>query len=101
MVVVIDDDATRLDVSEAILAKLRFAVAPFGSVEQALAAMQALRPEAIVARDSAVQQLRDHLPADRDGRVIPLLPLTPELSDPEALIDALRQLMRQAREEAI
>ncbi len=101
MVVVIDGDATRLDISEAILAKLRFAVAPFGSVEKALAAMQALRPQIIVAREDAVKELRGRLPADRDGREIPLLSLTPELSDPEALVEALRQLMREQREQTI
>lgn len=98
MVVVIDEDARRLDISEAILAKLRFAVAPFGSVEKALAAMQALRPEIIVAREDAVHELRGRLPAARDGRAIPLLPVTPELADPEALVEALRQLMREHSE---
>ena len=55
MVVVIDDDLTRLDLSEAILAKLRFAVAPFATVEKAMAAMHALRPEIVVARTECVQ----------------------------------------------
>ncbi|HUK33493.1 MAG TPA: hypothetical protein VLV86_06270 [Vicinamibacterales bacterium] len=95
MVVVIDDDARRLDISEAILAKLRFAVAPFESVEQALAAMRALRPEIVVAGEKAVQQLRGRLPSDRDGRPIPLLQVTAELADPEALIEALRAMLRE------
>ena len=96
MVVVIDEDARRLDISEAILAKLRFAVAPFGSVDKALAAMQALRPEIVVAGESAVQELRGRLPADRDGRTIPLLPVTPELADPEALVGAVREVLRES-----
>jgi hypothetical protein len=99
MVVVIDGDATRLDISEAILAKLRFAVAPFASVDKALAAMQALRPEIIVAGEEAVRQLRGRLPADKDGRAIPLLPVTPELSDPEVLVEALREIIREHREQ--
>ena len=61
MVVVIDVDATRLDISEAILAKLRFAVAPFDSVDKALAAMRALRPEIIVAREDAAKELRGRI----------------------------------------
>jgi FixJ family two-component response regulator len=101
MIVVIDDDATRLDISEAILAKLRFAVAPFASVDKALAAMQALRPEIIVLRDTAVQQLRGRVPADKDGRAIPLLAVTPELSDPETLVEALRELIREHRQQTI
>jgi PleD family two-component response regulator len=101
MVVVIDGDATRLEISEAILAKLRFAVAPFGSVEKALAAMHALRPQIIVAREDAAKELRGRIPADRDGREIPLLSVTPELSDPEVLVEALRQMMREHREQTI
>jgi hypothetical protein len=97
MVVVIDNDATRLEVSEAILAKLRFAVAPFATVDKAVAAMHALTPEIIVARPDAVHELRGRLPVDRDGRAIPLLPLTADLSEPSALIEALRQLIRQHR----
>jgi len=97
MIVVIDDDATRLDRSEAILAKLRFAVAPFVSAEKAILAMNALSPEIIVARTDAVQTLRGRLFVDRDGRDIPLLPLTADLAEPSALIEALRQLIRLHR----
>ena len=97
IVVLIDNDATRLDLSEAILAKLRFAVAPFGSVDRALAAMQGLMPEIVIARTECVRELRDRLPLDRDGRAIPVLPLTPELADPMNLIDALRQMILKHR----
>ena len=97
MVVVIDNDATRLDLAEAILAKLRFAVAPFATVEKAIAAMHALMPEVVVVRADAVRELRDRLPVDRDGRAIPLLPLTAELAEPYALVEALRQVIRQHR----
>ena len=97
MVVVIDDDARRLEIAEAILAKLRFAVAPFASVDKAVSAMQALRPEIVVARMDAVHELRGRLPTDRDGRAIPLLPVTADLADPVALIEALRQLIRRHR----
>ena len=100
MVVVIDDDVRQLEIAEAILAKLRFAVAPFASVDKAVSAMQALRPEIVVARMDAVRELRGRLPADRDGRAIPLLPVTAELSDPVALIEALRQLIRRNRTQA-
>ena len=97
MVVLIDNDATRLDLSEAILAKLRFAVAPFASVERALTAMTALMPEVVIARTDCVHELRGRLPLDRDGHAIPLLPLTAELSEPPKLIEALRQLIRRHR----
>jgi hypothetical protein len=95
MVVVIDDDARRRDISEAILAKLHFAVAPFESIEKALAAMQALRPEAVVARADAVAELRGRLPNDRDGRAIPLLPIAIEAAEPVVLVEALRRLLQE------
>jgi DNA-binding NtrC family response regulator len=96
MVVVIDGDATRRDISEAILAKLNFAVAPFESTDEALAAMGALRPEAIVARVEAVDELRRRLPSDRDGRAIPLLQITDDAaSEPIALVEALRRLLHE------
>jgi hypothetical protein len=101
MVVLIDNDATRLDLSEAILAKLRFAVAPFASADRALTAMQGLMPEIVVARTECLNELRDRLPLDRDGRAIPLLPLTPELAEPIKLIEALRQLIRKHRSQSI
>ena len=97
IIVIIDDDATRLDLSEAILAKLRFAVAPFVSAEEAILAMHALSPEIVVARTDDVQTLRGRLPVDRDGRAIPLLLLTADLTEPAALVEALRQLIRLNR----
>ena len=101
MVVVIDSDERRLDLAEAILAKLRFAVAPFASVDKAVAAMQALIPEIVVVRAEDVQQLRDRLPVDRDGRAIPVLPLTADLAEPPALIEALRRMIRRHRAQTI
>jgi hypothetical protein len=59
--------------------------------------MHAIMPEVVVVRADAVRELRDRLPVDRDGRAIPLLPLTAELADPAALVEALRQLIRQNR----
>ena len=94
MIVVIDDDPRRRDISEAILAKLRFAVAPFASADQAISAMRALRPEAIVAREEAAAAIRGRLPNDRGGNVIPLLPITDDLAAPEALVEALRRLLK-------
>jgi hypothetical protein len=96
MVVVVDENPGGRDIAEAILAQLRFAVAPFESVELALSAMRALLPEAIVARESAAIAMKDRLPNDRRGRPIPLLPITADLAEPEALVEALRRLLRSA-----
>ena len=97
MIVVIDGDSGSRDVAEAILAKLRFAVAPFESVEVAMSAMRALVPEAVVARESAAAAIKDFLPTDRGGHAIPLLPITDDLAAPEALVAALRRLLRVSR----
>jgi FixJ family two-component response regulator len=94
MIVVIDGDSGTRDVAEAILAKLRFAVAPFESVDVALSAMRALLPEAVVAREDAAAAISGRLPNDRGGRPIPLLIITGDLATPEALVEALRRLMR-------
>jgi hypothetical protein len=94
MIVVIDHDAQRREISETILAKLRFAVAPFASAEQAISAMRGLLPEAVVAHEDAAAVIREHLSSDRSGRTIPLLPVTPDLAAPEALVAALRRLLR-------
>ena len=93
MIVVIDDDAGRRDLAETILAKLRFAVAPFETVEQAVSAMRALIPEAVVARENAANAIRGLMPNDRSGRAIPLLAVTDDLVAPEALVEALRRLL--------
>ena len=94
MIVVIDKDARRREISEAILATLRFAVAPFATAEEAISAMKGLLPEAVVAHQDAAAAIRDHLASDRTGRTIPLLPVTDDLATPEALIEALRRLLR-------
>jgi hypothetical protein len=94
MIVVIDDDSGRRDLAETILAKLRFAVAPFESVEQAVSAMQALIPEAVVAREAAANAIRGLMPNDRGGCAVPLLAVTDDLAAPDALVEALRGLLR-------
>jgi len=94
MIVVVDGDAQRREISETILAKLRFAVAPFASAEQAISAMRGLLPGAVVAHEDAAAEIRQHLASDRSGRTIPLLAVTPDLASPDALVEALRRLLR-------
>ena len=94
MIVVIDGDPGRRDLAETILAKLRFAVAPFETVEQAVSAMRALIPEAVVARENAANAIRGLMPNDRSGRAIPLLSVTDDLAAPDALVEALRRLLQ-------
>jgi hypothetical protein len=57
--------------------------------------MHALRPEAILVRADAAEELRGRLPNDRDGRAIPLLPITDDAAEPSALVEALRRVLHE------
>jgi hypothetical protein len=85
---VIDRDPSRRDISEAILAKLRFAVAPVESVEKAVSVIRALAPAAIVGHADDLVKLRAELPLE----TIPLVAVT----DAMARTDQLIQLVRAA-----
>ncbi len=73
---------------ETILAKLHFAVAPVDSVAMALQVMSTLRPEVVVARVSDASALR----AQTD---VPVVEVTAALSNPDALVEAIRQALRR------
>ena len=92
MVVVIDNDATRLDVSETILAKLRFAVAPVESVDKALAVMRSLAPAAIVGHADDLQRLRNVLPLE----TIPFVAVSDEMAGTDQLVQVVRAALKAA-----
>lgn len=85
----VDEDSTNSARCEAILAKLRFAVAPTHTVDEALRVMDALRPNVIVAHVTEVARLQHAAPAS-----VPVVVITDDLSDPEAMIDAIRHALR-------
>lgn len=85
LIMVIDRDEHRLEVSEAILAKLRFAVAPMESVERALAVARALRPAAFVCPASDHRRLRESLTTDT-----PIVSIADENPATEAIVEAVR-----------
>ncbi|HYM24375.1 MAG TPA: hypothetical protein VEU08_14260 [Vicinamibacterales bacterium] len=88
LVMVIDPDPNRRDISEAILAKLRFAVAPVESVEKGVSVIRALAPAAIVGHAEDLERLRAALPLES----IPLVAVT----DAMARTDQLAQVVRAA-----
>jgi hypothetical protein len=92
LVMLVDEDSTNGARCETILAKLRFAVAPAHSVDEALRVMDALRPNVIVARVTEISRLRNASPAG-----VPLVVITDELTEPDAMIDAIRQAIRGAQ----
>jgi hypothetical protein len=93
LILVADEEAASRDMCEAILAKLHFAVAPVDSIDKALSVIGTLRPDVIVvhARDAAALQ-RAAWPTG-----VPFVNVTEELRAPDALIEAVRQAIRNAR----
>ena len=90
LILVADDDAEAGARCVAILARLRFAVAPAHSVEEAIKVMQVLRPTLIVARLKDEPALRAEMASDPAIGQIPLLTLTQENEAPQLLIEAIR-----------
>ena len=86
----VDEDADSGQRCEAILAKLRFAVAPAHTMAEAARVMDALRPNLIVAHVSDPEALRRAAPSD-----IPLVILNESLSAPEAMIGEIRRALRK------
>jgi hypothetical protein len=92
LVLVADEDSASADVCEALLATRRFAVARVDSVEKAIGVLATLLPDVIVARGRDVSPLqRAAWPSG-----VPFVTVTDGLSEPEALIEAIRQAIRSA-----
>jgi DNA-binding NtrC family response regulator len=92
LVMVVDGHSSRRDVSEAILAKLRFAVVPVESVDSAAPIIRALRPEIIVASVEDAGKLRALTSSDDR---IPIVAVAEEARVTKALIDQVRQALRE------
>ena len=93
LILVADDDANSGARCVAILARLRFAVAPAHSVEEAVKVMEALRPNLIVARLKDEPTLRAQMAQNPAIGDIPILTLTPENDAPQLLIEAIRKAL--------
>ena len=93
LVFVVDTRSTGLDACEAILAKLRFAVAPFDSVEQAKRALEGLKPDLVLVAHEHLDEMRRALPPGRNDLPLPILPLSAELSM-ATLIEEVRRALR-------
>ncbi len=89
LVMVIDGDHRRRDLTEAILAKLQFAVAPVESVEKAIAIARALRPSLIVCGPSDEAHVRDGVDPS-----LPIVPVAAEVAVTDALVEVVRAAIR-------
>jgi hypothetical protein len=92
LVLLVDADQDSNARCEAILARLHFAVAPTRSLEEAQRVMTALRPNLIVARTADAAALRG-VSGD-----LPVVLLSDDLLDPEALVEEIREELRKQRE---
>jgi len=90
LVLIVGSDADVVGQSEAVLAKLRFAVATSGTVEDALRVMTGLRPDIVVADADGAARIRLEAPEH-----VPVVVLDDTLrADREALVDAIRETIR-------
>lgn len=92
LVLLVDGDAESNARCEAILARLHFAVAPTRSVEEAQRVMTTLRPNLIVARLADATVLKQSMSED-----LPIVFLTDDILDPEALVAEIRRELRARR----
>jgi hypothetical protein len=90
LVLVVGEKPGVVEGAEAILAKLKFAVATGPGVEDVLAVLPVLRPDIVVATEPDATRLQGHTPAD-----LPIVIMNPEMqAHPEALVEAVRQTLR-------
>ena len=94
LVLVADDDKDSGSRCEAILAKLRFAVAPAHTVDEAVRVMQVLRPNIVVAHLKDETKLRRKMETEPAMAGVPILSLNDDTKDPETLVEAIRRVLR-------
>jgi len=88
---VLDADHQRRDLTEAILAKLQFAVAPVDSVQKAISIAHALRPSVIVCAPQDETSVRSGLRVD-----VPVVPVAAEVAVSDALVEIVRAAIRSS-----
>jgi CheY-like chemotaxis protein len=93
LVLLVSDDASVVDQSEAVLAKLRFGVTVSASVEEALRVLAGLHPDIVVAGAADAHRIRMEAPEH-----LPVVVMTEEMrEDRTVLIEGIRQTLRAKR----
>ena len=95
LILVADDDANSGAHCVAILARLRFAVAPAHSVDEAIKVMTSLHPTLVVTRLKDEAALRAQMAANPALGNIPIVTLTPENDAPQLMIEEIRRALRR------
>lgn len=94
LILVADDDANSGAHCVAILARLRFAVAPAHSVDEAIKVMTSLHPTLIVTRLKDEAALREQMAANPTLGDIPIVTLTPGNDAPQQMLEEIRRTLR-------
>lgn len=90
LVLVVGKGETAVAQSEAVLARLKFAVTRSGTVEEALRVMAGIRPDVVVAESDAASRIRLEAPEH-----VPVVEMNGEMrGNPDALIEGIRQAIR-------
>jgi hypothetical protein len=90
LIMVVGERADVGDATEAVLAKLKFAVAPSPTVDDALRILTSLRPDLIVAREEDAARLRLECPEHR--AVVAVNQAMRD--DPQLLVEEIRSVLR-------
>ena len=90
LVMVVGDEAAVGDAVGAVLAKLKFAVVPSATVEDALRVLTTLGPDLVVAADGDASRLRLECPEHRTVVVV----TDGMRDDPQLLVDEIRKTLR-------
>jgi CheY-like chemotaxis protein len=90
LVMVVGEDAVAVNLAEAVLAKLRFAVTTSSTVEDATRVLPGLKPDIVVAASSDAGRIRMEAPEH-----LSVVEMTDQMrQDPHVLIDSIRQSLR-------
>jgi ABC-type Fe3+-hydroxamate transport system substrate-binding protein len=89
---VADEQSPSRELSEAILAKMHFAVAPVATMERAVELLPSLRPDVVVAQAADVSALE----RAATSKGIPFVVVSEEMRNPDTLVEAIRQAIRDA-----
>lgn len=90
---VADEDASNGARCVMILSKLRFAVAPAYSIDEAMKVLRTLQPNLVVARMRDEAELRTRMAADPDVLDTPIVSITAEMDNPDVLIAEIRRML--------
>ena len=90
LVMVVGIGETAVAQSEAVLARLKFAVTTSGTVDEALRVMAGIRPDVVVAEPEAASRIRLEAPEH-----VPVVEMNGEMRrNPDALVEGIREAIR-------